>query len=59
MGSETVTVSTAVVSNVGQANQNDIQRTLRNHVLHSSDEKYLVVVRNLEVIPEHNPVPYP
>lgn len=47
-----------MVSNVGQDNKHDMQRTLHTNVLDNAGDKDLVVVRIMELIPEHHRVPY-
>lgn len=52
-------VTTEVVSNVVQANPHELRLALHINFLNSAYDKDLVVVQNVEVVPEYNLFPCP
>lgn len=48
-----VNVATSLVSNIGWANPNDMQRSLNNHQLDRGEDRYLLVVLSVHELQGH------
>lgn len=54
-----VKVATEWVSNIVQNHPDDMQLSLRNHYLDTGEDKYLVVVRSVQLLLGQEKIPYP